>query len=158
MNRPTKLFHASPSTDILEFEPRNEYPRYTGEANLVFATPHEELAAMFLSPRTINTEIGIYDDEYVIFINADEGTYAKHDRGGAIYSLPVETFETDTNSGMKENEWYSKMSVKPIDKTVYRTSIEAMEKFNVKRYFVDDDTFEKIRSNPADALKFVVQL
>jgi hypothetical protein len=155
MNRPTRLFHASPSTDISELEPRNEYPRYTGESNLVFATPHEELAAMFLSPRTINTEIGIYDDEYVIFINADEATYAEQDQGGAIYSLPIETFETDTTSGMRENEWYSKTPVKPIDKTVYRTSFEAMEKFNVKRYFVDDDTFQKIKSNPPDALKLV---
>jgi hypothetical protein len=155
MNRPTKLFHASPLTDILEFEPRNEYPRYTGEANLVFATRHEELAAMFLSPRNINTEIGIYDNEYIIFINADEATYAEQDQGGAIYSLPVETFETDTDNGMREDEWYSKSPVKPINKTVYKTSIEAMKMFNVKRYFVDDDTFQKIRSDPANALKLI---
>jgi hypothetical protein len=155
MNRPTKLFHASPSTDILEFEPRNEYPRYAGEADLVFATPHEELAAMFLSPRGISTEIGIYDGLYVIFINADEAAYAEQDHGGAIYSLPVETFEMDTDNGMRENEWYSKSPVKPLGKTVYRTSIEAMEKFNVRRYFVNDDTFQRIRENPANALKLV---
>jgi hypothetical protein len=156
MNRPTKLFHASLSTDVTEFEPRNEYPRYSGEENLVFATPHEELAAMFLSPRGIDTEISVYGDQYVIFINADEDAYRVKDRGGAIYSLPVETFETDTVNGMGENEWYSKIPVRPIDKTVYKTSIEAMKKFKVKRYFVNDDTFQKIRENPTDALKRVV--
>jgi hypothetical protein len=155
MNRPVKLFHASPSTEVTEFEPRTEYPRYEGETNAVFATPHQGLAAMFLSPRDIGTEIGIYDDQYVIFINADENTYTQHDQGGAIYSLPVETFETDSANGMKEDEWYSKVPVRPIGKTVYKTSIEAMEEFNVKRYFVDDVTFQKIRSNPADALKLV---
>ena len=155
MNRPTKLFHASPSTEVTEFEPRNEYPRYSGEENLVFATPHEELAAMFLSPRSIDTEISTFGDQYVIFINADENTYRAEDQGGAIYSLPVESFETDTVNGMGENEWYSKAPVRPIDKTVYNTSVEAMEKLKVKRYFVNDYTFQRIRENPADALKLV---
>lgn len=155
MDRPSKLFHASPSTNITELEPRNEYPRYTGEANLVFATPHEELAAMFLSPRDINTEIGIYGEQFVIFINTNEAEYAKHDHAGAIYSLPVETFKSDSENGMRNNEWYSQVPVRPIDKTVYETSIEAMDKFGVKRYYVDDDTFQKIKANPADALKLV---
>jgi len=156
MNRPAKLFHASPSIDVIEFEPRNEYPRYPGETNLVFATPHEALAAMFLSPRKIGTEIGIYDDQYVIFINTDKQTYSEQDNGGAIYTLPVETFETDTAHSLRNNEWYSKVPVKPQSKTIYKTSIEAMQQFNVKRYFVNDDIFQKIRSNPADALKLVM--
>lgn len=155
MNRPTKLFHASPSIEIIEFEPRNEYPRYADEANLVFATPYEGLASMFLSPRGIDTEISIYGDQYVIFINADENTYKTQDKGGAIYSLPVETFETDTVNGMRENEWYSKTPVKPISKAVFQTSIEAMQEFGVKWYFVDNDTFQKIKADPANALKLV---
>lgn len=155
MNRPAQLFHASPLTEITEFEPRNEYPRYPNEANLVFATPHKELAAMFLSPRDVDTEMSIYDDEYVVFINTDEQSYLELDKGGAIYSLPVDTFETDSKHGMGENEWYSKVAVRAISKTVYKTSIEAMDEFNVKRYFVNDDTFQKIRANPTDALRLL---
>lgn len=155
MNRPPKLFHASPLTDITEFEPRNEYPRYDGEGALVFATPHPEVAAMFLSPRDIQTEIAVYGDRYVIFINTDEETYRKQDHGGAIYSLPVETFNTDTEHGMGDTEWYSDMPVKPIEKTIYVSSIEAMDEFNVERFYVDTVTFEKIKSDPANALRFV---
>ncbi len=155
MNRPEKLFHASPSIEITEFEPSNEYPRYTNETKLVFATPYERLAAMFLSPRNVNTEIGIYGDRYVIFINSDEKAYSAQDKGGAIYSLPVETFETDAIHGMGEIEWYCKTPVKPVDKTVYQTSTEAMDKFNVERFFVNDDLFQQIRSNPAHALRLV---
>lgn len=155
MNRPSKLFHASPLVDIEEFEPRNEYPRYTGETKLVFATPRRELAAMFLVPRDIETEISIYDDRYVVFINSDKESFLKYDKGGAIYTLLVDSFETDSVHGMGEIEWYSKTPVKPIDKVIYKTSIEAMNKFNVDRFFVDSDTFEKIRANPGDALKLV---
>lgn len=155
MNRPAKLFHASPSTDVVEFQPRNEYPRYTGEQKLVFATPHEELAAMFLSPRDIKTEIGVYDNRYVIFINSNEKDYVKYDKGGAIYSLPIDSFETDTIHGMGNTEWYSKVPVKPINKTIYATSLEAMDIFHVDRFFVSDDIFEKIKANPADALTLV---
>ena len=155
MNRPEKLYHASPSTDVLKFEPRNEYPRYTGEAKLIFATPYEELAAMFLVPRDIETEISIYGDRYVVFINSNEESYVERDKGGAIYTLPSESFETDSVHGMGEIEWYSKVPVTPISKVVYRTSIEAMDRFNVDRFFVDNDTIEKIRANPGDALKLV---
>ncbi len=137
------------------FEPRNEYPRYTGETKLVFATPHQELAAMFLVPRDIETEICIYGNRYVVIINSDEESYVKQDKGGAIYSLPTDSFETDSVHGMGEIEWYSKIPVKPMSKVIYRTLIQAMDKFNVERFFVDHDTIEKIRASPSDALRLV---
>jgi len=155
MNRPTKLFHASPLTNLLELKPQNKYPRYADETNLIFATPHQALAAMFLSPRTIDTEIAVYGDRHVIFINSDKESYAQQDKGGAIYLLPVDTFETDNVHGMGEMEWYSRTAVKPTNKTVYQTSIEAMDAFGVTRFYVNDDTFQKIRLDPANALKLV---
>jgi hypothetical protein len=155
MSQPDILYHASPSTDVTILEPRSEYPRYPGEANLVFATPLKELAAMFLVPRDIETEIGIYGDRYVVFINSSAELYAEQDKGGAIYSLPVDTFETDSVHGMGEIEWYSKVPVQPLSKVVYGTSIEAMDTSNVERFFVNNNTFEKIRANPSDALRLV---
>lgn len=155
MDKPQKLYHASQDVNIVEFEPRNESPRYSNEVNLVFATPHEALAAMFLSPRDIPIEIGIYGNKYVIFIQEEEKTFQKKDKGGAIYVLPSDSFETDTIHGMKEIEWYSKEPVKPIGKTIYETSSEAMDKFHITKYFVDPETMNKIRQNPSDALDLV---
>ncbi len=155
MDKPEKLFHASPSTNVVEFEPRNEHPRYPGEPSAIFATPHQELAAMFLSPRNIRTEIGVYGDRYAIFINCSLKEYSKQDKGGAIYTLPADTFETDTIHGMGSVEWYSRVPVKPITKVKYQTSLDAMDEFKVDRFFVDGDTFEKISTNPSDALKLV---
>lgn len=155
MQKPAHLFHASTNTEITVLEPRNEYPRYSGETPLVFATPHKALAAMFLCPSNIGVEIGVYDARYVIFINSTRAEYERVDLGGAIYSLPVDTFETDTVHGMGELEWYSTSPVSPLEKTVYKTSIEAMEKFNVEYCFVDDPTFQKIKHDPGRALQLV---
>ena len=105
MDKPQHLYHASPIKNIKEFEPRNEVPRYDGEANLVFATPKEALAAMFLAPRDFSIEIAMYDSKYVIFIEADEEAYDQKDTGGAIYELPTESFETDAQHGMGAVEW-----------------------------------------------------
>lgn len=155
MDKPQNLYHASSRTNIEEFEPRNNAPRYSGEVSLVFATPREALAAMFLAPADIPIEISIYGNEYILFIESDPQTYQEKDGGGAIYTLPTDSFETDHVHGMKEIEWYSKVPVKPISKTIYKTSTEALDEFNIKRYFVSHQTMEKIRKNPADALNLV---
>lgn len=152
MNKPTLLYHASPKINVDKLEPRNEFPRFTGENNLVFATEHLTLAAMFLTPRDIPIEISVYGEKYVIFINADEAEYALKDEGGAIYTLPSATFEVDPSIGMGTNEWSSKLPVRPISKTIFKSSIEAMDFYGVTRYFVDDVTMKKIRANPANAL------
>ncbi len=155
MNRPKELYHASTVVDVEVFEPRNEYPRYPGEPNLVFATPHKALAAMFLAPDDFAKEIAVYGDRYVIFINGTEENHKAADRAGAIYTLPVETFETDASRGMGEVEWYSEVAVRPISKMVYKSSIEAMDELGVERYYVNDEVFRKIQANPADALSLV---
>ena len=72
MQKPEFLYHASFDTNILEFEPRNDSPRYSGEVNLIFATPHLGVAAMFLVPKDIPVEISIYGGRYVTFINSTE--------------------------------------------------------------------------------------
>lgn len=155
MRKPDILYHASHNTDIDELEPRNHSPRFEGEQDLVFATEHIALAAMFLSPKGIPTEVSVFGDRYVIFINSSESEYKMADKGGAIYSLPSTTFETDMTIGMGENEWVSKVSVKPLSKIVFDSSIEAMNKHGVECYFVSDDTMKVIRADPANAMNLV---
>lgn len=154
MSKPKFLYHASMLTDIVKFEPRNESPRYAGEPNLVFATPYPEVASMFLRPKDVPTEISVYGQRYVIFINAAEAEYLSRDKGGAIYVLPGATFETDSN-GMGHIEWTSKVPVLPISKTIFKNSLEAMDVYGVDRYFVNDEVMARIRANPAEALSLV---
>ena len=155
MNKPEFLYHASSDPDILEFQPQNESPRYNGDVNLVFATPHPGIAAMFLAPKDIPIEISIYSDRYVTFISSTRKEYMLKDKGGAIYSLPVDTFETDIKTGMGAIEWFSKVPVRPISKEIFQTSIDAMEKYKVDMYFVSNAILKQIHADPANALDLV---
>lgn len=155
IQKPKVLYHASPNRKIDKFQPRSERPRSNKKEDLVFATPYKAVAAMFLAPRDIPAEIGKYNDEYAIFINTTEAKFRLVDHGGAIYTLPNATFETNREVGMREVEWTSKVSVKPICRVIYSSSFEAMKENGVQIYFVDDDMFAKIREDPSKALSWV---
>jgi hypothetical protein len=155
MSKPRVLYHASANKNLEELQPNNDYPRFEGEGPLVFATQHLAAAAMFLAPKSIPTNMSIFGDTHVLFINAREEQFIKADNGGAIYTLPGVTFETDPSIGMGENEWTSNVSVTPFDKTVYETSIRAMDEHGVVRYFVSDSQMTRIQGDPARALEVV---
>ena len=158
MEKPRNLYHASTEKDVSEFEPRNESPRYAGEENLVFATPHREVAAMFLVPKNIPTEISKYGDTHIVFVQGTVEELKAHDSGGAIYTLPNDTFVTDKEIGMGDVEWVSNQSVKPIAKTVYETSLEALGENNVSIYFLGKDAFARIQADPSSGLEIVKSL
>lgn len=155
MQKPDILYHASADTNITEFEPRNQTPRYEGEPNLIFATPHKQVAAMFLVPRGIPTEISKYGDIYAVFVNGTEEEFDSQDKGGAIYALPSDTFETDEKIGMGETEWVSTESVKPVSKDIYDTALQALEESNVQIYFLFDEVFTLVRNDPSHGLEIV---
>ena len=56
---------------------------------------------------------------------------------------------------MGEIEWVSKVPVRPISKEIFQTSINAMEKYKVDRYFVSDAILKQIQADPANALDLV---
>jgi hypothetical protein len=155
MNKPDVLYHASHNKDILEFKPKNESPRYEGEPNAVFATPYIEVAAMFLVPKSITTEISKYGSTYTVFINGSEQDFKALDHGGAIYTLSSDGFETDKNIGMGETEWLSQKPVKPLNKVVYDSALDAIHEHKVKIYFLSNDTFNRIKANPELGLEIV---
>ena len=155
MKKPEVMYHASSESDIAEFEPRNESPRYVGEENLVFATPYKEVAAMFLVPRSIPAEISKYGDSYVVFVNGTENEFRSLDKGGAIYKLPADSFETNRDVGMGDTEWVSRRTVKPISKTLYKLSTEALRENGVNIYFLKDDVFQRVKANPSNGLDIV---
>lgn len=158
MQKPELLYHASPEKDVTEFEPRNETPRFKGEENLVFATPYKEVAAMFLTPKNIPTEISKYGNTYAVFINGTKEEFIVLDKGGAIYTLPNSTFETNNEIGMGVTEWVSRQPIKPSSKTVYDSSIKALSENGVNVYFLDNDTFLKVQADPSNGLEIVKNL
>ncbi|MFZ1250452.1 MAG: hypothetical protein WAR37_03360 [Candidatus Microsaccharimonas sp.] len=155
MNKQKFLYHASPDIDIKVFEPRNEHPRYEGEENLVFATPDKQVAAMFLVPRSIPAVIGKYGNSHAVFVRSDRHTFELHDKPGAIYTLPSETFRTGSEIGMGESEWISREAVRPVKKTIYNSALEALKDNNIKIYFLDEDMFNKVKLNPSKGLEIV---
>jgi len=155
MDKPEFMYHASSELDVQEFEPRNDYPRYKGEDNLVFATPYKEVAAMFLVPKSIPTIISKYGETYAVFINGSEEDLSLNDKSGAIYTLPSKTFETNTEIGMGDTEWVSKQPVKPISKTIYKLSVEALRENHVHLFFLNNDVFARVQADPANGLKIV---
>jgi len=149
------LYHASQITGLDTLTPANQTPRYTGESNYIFATPFKALAAMFLAPREISTEISKYGEEFVIFINSSLDEFKKFDKGGSIYSLDGNQFNTDSSVGMGDTEWVCDHDIAPLSEETYESSLLAMHSFNVQTYFVDKETFINIQNNPSNGLNLV---
>lgn len=148
MTKPDTLYHASTNREIQLLEPREDGARFPGEGPLVFATPYKHVAAMFLPPKNGGSvEISIFDEKPVIVICSNPNSFCRLDGGGAIYELPTDTFTSDASIGMRETEWTSLLPVKPLSKTVYETSLDAMNETGVAVYFVDTKTFANIQNS-----------
>jgi hypothetical protein len=152
IEKPEILYHASENKNIQEIEPRAESVRDKNEGNVVFATPDIALASCFIVPSTDSwTQKSIFTlptgEKIHVLIVSDKERFKEADKGGAIYSLPSDNFETDLEKGMKDKEWISRESVKPTDKVEYKTGMQAMIENGVKVFFVDEKIFQKIRES-----------
>jgi len=146
--KPEMLYHASTNKDIKLFEPRDVSVRTPDEGKLVFATPDQRVAAMFLVPSEIGpSEIGVHGDRAIIVINGTVEKFKAKDKGGAIYVLPSDTFSTDPKLGMGEMEWTSKLPVKPLSKNIYASALRALQEFGAEVYLVDSATFRAIQES-----------
>lgn len=135
MVKPKFLYHASSNRNVEILEPRAESIRDPNEGPVVFATPNKTYASMFLVPSDDSwTSKGQFNEQYYHAIS-DEKRYKKLDKGGAIYTLKPDTFETDLTKSMKQREWMSKKSVKPVKKEVYESGLEAMKQLGVRVIF-----------------------
>lgn len=144
IDKPKVLYHGSPNKGIKIFEPRAESVRDKNEGSIVFATPSEAFASTFLVPADDSwTKMGRFDNVFFITIS-DRERYEIADQGGAIYTLPLETFDCNSGKGMGYWEWASRTAVKPLAKTDYRSGLETMIEKGVQVLFVDQKTFGKI--------------
>lgn len=174
--QPRILFHGSSNQDIEILEPRAIATRSKQEGNVIFATPHIGYAAVFMSShhkdRGFSIEMQSFDHGPVCCVCNHKENFMKHDKGGAIYLLPSDTFYYDLGFvGLSRKEWFSKAytedfgdlrewvsrdSVKPLYKIEFKSVLEAMLDLGVQVYFVDEDTFEEVRAvmkNRKDPIK-----
>lgn len=145
--KPAILYHASPNKEIEEFEPRAESIRDPDEGPKIFATPDKAYASMFLVPTDDRWTQKSTFNGLNCHVISDKKLFEELDRGGSIYSLPSDTFKTDPKKSKTGREWTSKETVSPIDKTAYKSGLEAMIKNGVQVYFVDKPTFKKIQES-----------
>jgi hypothetical protein len=158
IEKPPVLYHASPNKDIEVFEPRKESVRDATEGPRVFATPDKAVAAMFLV-RTNDSwaAIGTFDGT-PCFVIGDKERFTKLDTGGAIYSLPNTSFETDVTKGLKKLEWTSTENVRPTGKEAFDSALEACINYGVQVYFVDKETLQAIRNSSDHGLSILRKL
>lgn len=143
--KPRFLYHASPNRNITLFEPRADSIRDPAEGPVVFATPDKTYASMFLVPTNDSwTSKGRWNGGYYEVIS-DAKRYHDLDKGGAIYTLPADTFSCDLAKSLGDKEWVSRQPVKPVAKVVFASGLEAMCAHGVKVVFVTPAVFTRFR-------------
>lgn len=147
--KPEVLYHASSRRDIQEFEPRQESIRDPLEGPVVFATPDKAYASCFLVPSDdswVRISRFSENDSWKVIVG-DKDRFIASDRGGSIYSLPVESFHNDPHKGTTgEQEWTSAQPVMPMSHEDYDSGIEAMREQGVEVFFVNRATFDRIKT------------
>jgi hypothetical protein len=147
MEKPKFLYHASPNKDITVFEPRRETARDLKEGPVVFATPSKAYASMFMvSSDDTWTSKGQFNGTWYQAI-ANKDRFIQIDKGGAIYTLPSEKFETNATKGLGLNEWTSKETVSPNSKELYDSCLSAMLQNGVRVFFITEDNLREFRQN-----------
>lgn len=161
---PKVLYHASPKTDLVEFEARREGFRDADEGPVVFATPDKVYATMFLvktndswTAKGRYSEAGVMGPWHIIISDREE--FEKADTGGSIYTFDTNDFTFDPNRNMGAIEWTSRKSVKPIGKKEdYSSGLEAMKAAGVEVYFVDRQTFKAINTSDDHGQSIIASL
>lgn len=146
-NSPAVLYHASPTNNLKEIVPLARTIRDPEEGAVVFATPDLAYATMFLVPTDDGwISCGLLNNVHYMVIS-DKKKFRKLDKGGTIYALPSYSFYCDLGKGGREKEWVSRVPVKPQRADFYPRALEAMVNYGVQVYFVDKETFTKIKGS-----------
>lgn len=145
LEKPKFLYHSSKNSDIAKFEPRLGKRRDLNEGAQIFATPSRAMATIFLVETDDSwTESGVMNGVPYIVIS-DRERFLKEDKGGTIYRLPSDSFESDHTKGLRELEYTSNESVVPVSKENVVSALDAMLESGVKVFFADEDIFKMIK-------------
>jgi hypothetical protein len=155
-----KLYHASSLTNIEEFAPRAIQVRDINEGPVVFATTDKAYASCFITKTNDKwVQISSWGKKNPwVFICSDEPKFKELDKGGAIYELDPTTFYTDPHKGTGEYEWVSRTSVKPLNKHLYSSGLNAMLENGVQIFFVNTVEFNRIVESDDNGLSILLDL
>jgi hypothetical protein len=147
--KPEKLFLSAQTKGIKELVPREGRHRGHNEGAVIFATPDKALASIFLVEGHDDSwmEIGYFNNVPYTVICMSREDFIKRDNGGTMYEVSSENFDFNPNVGMGEKEWTSKKAVNPTGETNYPSSLETMIDNGVYVFFVNKETFIKIKNS-----------
>lgn len=138
------LYHASPLKNLTLIHSKRTISRDVYIGDFVFATSDKRLSAMYLATKGIEILLDVDSDAPTIVICDKPDNYLKHDKGGAIYVLPSDTFIKSPQLGLEKYELVSKTAVEPRGKVVYKYSLDAMKEVGVVIYFVGQKMFDNL--------------
>jgi len=139
------LYHASPHKNLHVIKPQHTLSRDVYIGDYVFATANKKLAVMYLATKGLYTIMEAGKKPYII-IRSSPKSYMAHDMGGAIYELQSEGFTQTPQAGLEQYELVSKQVVKPLRKTIYGKSLDAMLAAGITIYFVTHKTLDQLLS------------
>lgn len=156
--KPPFFYHGSPHGAIEEFEPRVSKGSGEKYGALVYATQDLATASVFMAKVEREWSAGRFNNISYVLIPMSRDKFIENDKGGYIYVLPSDTFITETGRGMGEYEWASKEKVKPVKKIEYVSALDAMIENGVQVYFVDMETYERIKTSEDHGFSIIKNL
>ena len=155
--KPPVLYHAS-QADIELLTPRAITRRERDSGPMIFASPDKAIAAAFLFPWDDSwVKMGTIEDEPYMVIS-DELRFRQLDKGGYIYSIPSQTFETDMEKGLRALEYTSSEAVRPTGREFFPSALDAMIDYGIKVYFVDKEIFTELEGAPDQGKEIMSKL
>lgn len=142
------LYHASTRKNLTVLRPQRtlSHDKYIGD--YVFATKSSLLAHMYLVPKGIAILMDSSEDHPNIVMCISESEFLKRDHGGAVFELSSASFAPSPQQEINDYEMVSTIPVKPLKKTVYAKTRDALLALGIQIRFVDKDTFKKLINNP----------
>ncbi len=143
--KPKFLYHSSSNPSLEVFEPKVSGGSGEKYGSKVYATPDKALSSIFLCNVEKPWSAGVYGNGVLVAkIPYTREEFIARDTGGAMYTLPSDTFELNEDE-LGGAEWASSESVTPTEKEEYSSALEAMIENEVQVYFVDDETMLRMK-------------
>lgn len=156
--KPAVLYHGSSVRGLEQLIPQRTSFRDSKEGPIVFATPRRDLATCFIVPADDSwTAIGIGSDGSCHMVISNKERFREVDKGGVIYELSGDGFESDLTQGLREVEWVSRRPVRVKSAVEYESSLEGMIKEGVGVYFVDKEIFKKFRKENGEGKELLLR-
>ncbi|MEZ6255630.1 MAG: hypothetical protein R3B92_02550 [Patescibacteria group bacterium] len=146
MDKPKFLYHGSSNPNIQIFKPFAKTYRNPKEGAVIFAAPTKAAATKFIvSCDDSWSALGRFGSTYYA-LYSDEVRFKNNDIGGALYTLPSNTFYIDPDYTGSYSEWVSKDAVVPVEVEHFSSGLTAMFSYGVHVYFTSPSVLDQLRS------------